>query len=174
MFIKEVNPESNVYKDNPGLSFISFFKEFKDNHGEDKASKLISAAYYLLDRRSELLRSGMSPEEIAADLKDNLLEGDDILDYQELIDEYNERCKTKSQRLLEHWETELTARDVLLKGWRWTKEDAAEKDKLLKTSASLWQQYLKVKSEVEEEEKEGAVYGDKEMSLFEQIGNERK
>lgn len=86
--------------------------------------------------------------------------------YKELRDAM-ENDMSRMDRLLLNAEKQLIERDKFLDKWKWTKEEAKDKNTLMASTKKLWDDYLEIKAKVDQEKKEGTSRGGYKKSLIE-------
>jgi len=128
-----VDPNGNIWEDNPHLLATKFFSDLKRDLGADLSDRLLRAIYYIYDVRSPLTESGKSFDEIVEDVNYTVLEDSsfDWNKYQYVVDEYIKVVPTKAQAELSRYQREITELNEFLNNWPWSEDNVKDKTKAL-------------------------------------------
>src|SRR6188472_3824244 len=130
-FIRVPTPECNIWEENPALSLISEFKEFKASEGAKKSSAILKAIFYIYDPKSTLKDSGIDGDKLVTDITANVIKIKDFNwhEYQEIIDTYLKFNISKLESMLLSYEKQITDLNKILDKWVANKDDIGEKSK---------------------------------------------
>lgn len=170
-YVFAVRPEEgqNFWDANPEMQYLSPYAAFLKKHGKRKTNKVMTAIWMAFDPKSVAQNSGNREEkEIMDDIAENYL-GDKKFpwkDYSEIIKAFKEDCRTKIEKELDYWEIELKTRREYQRELPWDTE-RKEKDEMLKTQKTLFNDYIAVKKELDRERAEKKYYAGTHKSLLE-------
>jgi len=152
-FIKISSPEANIWEENPALSIITEFKQFRAKEGDEKSSTILKAIYYAYDPKSELRSSGMNDEELEQYIVDNVIRNKKFqwTKYEAIKQIYLEKNISKLESVLMTYEKSVLELKSILDAWKATKEDVDKKAKITNLYKEALHGYLEAKREVEEE-----------------------
>lgn len=153
-FINVDDPDENIWVTNPMLNKITFFKNIREVHGDDRSSSLLKAIYYIHDPKSSLRKSGMTESEIEDEVNGNILNDPDFdWDvYSDIIEEYKEVNLSRAEKLLNNYDSELSSLQVMIDKWNWSKDDAKQKADVMRQYKSLYEDYVEMRSLVQADE----------------------
>ena len=166
------DPKDDIWEKNPFLELISDFKKFKQDVGARKSSKVLAALFLIYDPKSPFRNQGMSDDEILEDVTLNYLtyKGFDWADYEDIKAVYLSKCISKLEKLLLTYERDLDELAVVMKNWKYTKENAKERAAVTDTYKTLLEDYIELSNKVEEEKKASTNRAKYTESLAEQLG----
>lgn len=171
-FIKVEDPSKNIFKTHPHIEVLSLPKKLKEEYGEERASKILTAAYLIFSPDSNLRDSGLDEEELVTDVNENYLEEPsfDWDDFEDVV-LFIRKNISKAKTMLLEYEERLIERDKFLKEWTWDKKTAKNKNAVMKDTKGLWDDYLEIKARVDEEKTETSSFGNYSKSLLEKYGS---
>lgn len=147
------NPDVNIWEENPHLSLISEFKEFRQHEGDKRSSDILKAIYYIWDPKSEIRDSSMSENKLINDITENLI-GEKEFDwdkYAEIRDIYLDKTLSKLESLLLKYEAEVKDLDVMLTSWKWNKTNVKNRAEAVKQYKTLLEEYMETKDKAKME-----------------------
>lgn len=115
-----------------------------------------SSLYYSLDPQSKI---SLIEEEY---LHSPLI----LKDHEKVTEELLSILLSKPQRLLKSWEKKLEERDEFINSVSYSPTTYEMIDKMLSLTPKMWEQYLKIQSQVAEENESTKTLGDTELSLL--------
>lgn len=173
MLVYITDVEASVWEQCPGLDLLTEFKKFKEQEGEERSSNIIKSIFYIWDPKSNLRDSGYDEASLIKDMNENVIGDSDFdwEDYEDFKAFYMDHNLSEAENLLKKYRNEIDGLDQLLSTWKWTKEDAAERAKLVSTYKALFDDYLEVKAQVDiEHESLSEMRGGYTKSKFENYG----
>lgn len=170
-YVFAVYPDNgqNFWDANEELTYLSPYAKFLKKEGKRRSGRIMCAIWMCFDPKSRAQQSGeRDEEEIMQDIATNFLNDKkfDWSQYKNIITAYKKDCRTKIEKELAYWEMELSTRRVYQRSLPWETE-RKEKDEMLKTQKTLFQDYLDVLKDVEKERSEKRYYGGTHKSLLE-------
>ncbi len=168
--ITVLDPNESIWEINPHLELLSYIKEFKIKFGDKKSSIILTGIYLMYDPKSVLRNRGLTDEEIVEEVTNNYLTDITEEEVEEVKSFYLEKMLSKTEKLFLRYEKDITDLKQLLDNWGFSKENIKERSSATKEYKSLLEEYLKLKTQVEEEKKSTASRGNYKKSLLEQYG----
>lgn len=169
-YVFAVFPEEgqNFWDANPELLNLNPYNQLFKKEGKRRSGRIMSAIWLCYDPKSKANLTNRDEKEILADIAENYLNEKKFpwKDYKNIITSFKEDCKTKLEKELEYWESELVERRIYQKSLPWDTE-RKEKDEMLKTQKTLFNDYLNIKKELDSERKEQHYHGGTHKSLLE-------
>ena len=169
-FVEEVREGLNFWDINQELQYWSPYNELIKEEGKRRSSRIMQAIYKIYDPKSSYQNSSKdrTEKQMQKDIAENYLNEKDFewSKYKKLIQAYKKDSKTFLEKELEYWEIELLQRREYQRTLPWD-TSAKEKDSLLVTQDKLFESYLKIKKQLEEERENSTTHGNTHRSLLE-------
>lgn len=158
IFIRSFNINLNFWEENAHAIYVfkNFYKNDKSKNKE-YSSKIMWGVVLMFHPKSDY--SDIEFLDRLKFVKDDYL-GDinfDLDELEEIIDIFKKHCLTREQRFLSNLAKKLDERDAYLESLPYTIDNFETLEKALKNSKDIMNQYLVVKSLVEQED--DATYG---------------
>lgn len=161
--------DGDFWVQNPELKYIEPFAEFSK---KEDSSSIMKAIYLAFDFKSKFNRAGIPEEEAKRDIAKNYLKIKDFQwgEYHELTDAYKDKCKTKVQKSLERFESDLLGFEHYMLGLSWQDENEAPvKSELVKEVEKYFQKYKACEAIVKDEIREKRYKGGYRLSPSEKM-----
>lgn len=150
--IESFDFKSNFWDQNPNIKYLS---PFGDLYSEDKSKGKTNSSdfmwalilYFDLENSPYKRMENKDKEE---EIKKFWFPEIDFDKIKEFEIAFSDSCLSYAQKVLLFWRTTLEERNTYMKSLVWGK-DTDEKEKLLKTTHSLWNEYRKAEEAVEKE-----------------------
>lgn len=159
----------NFWDANPELQYLTPYAEFKKKEGKRRSSRIMCAIWLIHDPKAKANQSGSRDlKEIVKDISTNYLNDKNFPweDYRKIVEAYRQDCRTKAEKELDYWRTELEGRRVYQRSLPWDTERKT-KDEMLSTQKKLFDDFLSVLKEVEKERKESTYHAGTRKSILE-------
>lgn len=171
VYVFAVKPDEgvNFWDANPDLEYLTPYAQFKKKEGKRRSGRIMEAIWMCFDPKSSAQQSGQREEdEIMTDIATHFLNDKKFPwgDYRNIIAAYKQDCRTKIEKEMFYWDIELKERREYQRSLPWETE-RKEKDEILKTQKSLYNDYLEVLKAVDQERSEKQMYGNTHKSLLE-------
>lgn len=150
------DPHCNLWIEFPILGTITKFRVFREKVGDDiKSSNILKSIFYIWDVKSKYRKANMSEKEIEKEMKTNILKNGNFSwkKYVGIKVYFLDKNQSKIQKLFT--ETERHIRELnhfLSEEWVWSPETAKDKAAVMKQYKSLYEDYLNLKEQIDEEE----------------------
>lgn len=167
--------DTNFWQVNPQFKIPKVFKDLytKDkSKNKDKSSKLMWAVSMLIDNSQDnKFRNLLYSDRKALIAEDYIGDPEFNWDSDEmtiLIEEYIKFNTTKIEKSLMIYEQKLEERDKFIKDVQYTLDNAAQLDKIISSTKSIFEFITKLKDEISKEAQSGETKG----SMIESIGEQ--
>jgi len=170
-YVFAVKPEEgeSFWDVNSELEYLSPYAQLIKDESKRRAGRIMTAIWLCFDPKSRVKQSGERVEsEIMQDVATNFLNEKNFewAKYKNVIEAYKKDCRSKLEKELAYWEMELETRRVYQRSLPW-ETMRKEKDEMLKTQKTLFNDYLEVLKEVDKERSEKKYYAGTHKSLLE-------
>lgn len=173
--ITDINPDITIWEQNPGLQFITEFKLLRLKEGDERSSNIIKSIFYIWDPKSKVRDSGLTEEQLIADMNLNLI-GDENFnwhEYWEFKEFFIEKNISKLEALYMEHEQEIHELKLMLSEWKWGKKDTTQKAAAMKQHKQLLEEAAELKQKISQEAEENVILeGGYTKSLVEGFGTE--
>lgn len=159
----------NFWDANKELEYLSPYAQFKKKEGKRRSGRIMTAIWMCFDPKSRAQQSGEREEkEIQKDIATNFLNDKNFpwSDYKDIVKAFKKDVRTDLEKEMDYWKMELESRRVYQRSLPWDTQ-RKEKDEMLKTQKSLYNDYLEVMKEVNKERSEKRYYAGTHKSLLE-------
>lgn len=161
--------KQNFWEANPELLNLTPYAQFYKKEGKRRSGRIMTAIYMCFDPKSSAQNSGEREEEdIMVDIATHFLNDKkfDWSEFKTIINAYKLDCRTKIEKELDYWELELKTRRQYQRNLPWDTE-RKEKDEMLKTQKTLFQDMIDIRKELDKERNEKKFYAGTHKSLLE-------
>jgi len=170
------NTNNNFWDYAAQFKVVSPFKELYSSdksRGKKSSSNIMWAISLCYHPASDLYNLPDKEDRVFDMVKDKSFK---LKDYEEQIELFKDMCLTQAQKSLESWDTRMRQRDVFLKDQEYNfdqyddlgktiKGTADQLDKMAANTGKLYQEFFKIKKELNEEEQTAKGKGGKNLSL---------
>ena len=168
-FVTLDNLDGDFWEQNPELKYIEPFAQFSK---KKDSSSIMKAIYLAFDFKSKFNRAGIPEEDAKRDIAKNFLNIEDFQwgEYNELIEAYKDKCKTKVQKSLEKFEADVVGFQNYMSSLSWEDEDeAAVKVNLVREVDNYYRKYKACETIVKDEIREKRYRGGYRLSPAEKM-----
>ena len=173
--ISEVKPEDNVWELYPALSLIKEFRELKKREGDERSSAIIKAIFLIWDPKSPYHDSGMRFSKILEDVNEYVLneEAFDWVPYENFKNFFINANTSRLEALLISYEKEINDFKQMISNWKWSKEDATSRAKVMKEYKALIEDFAETKQKLLNSNEDDVEFeGGYTKSFLEDLGSE--
>lgn len=170
--VERINVDENFWILNPEVKYFSPFTQLFDedlSKNKEKSSKIMWAIFLFTDPASKFNRLAAEDKEV--EIKNNYLKDEDFTFEEDTVKLYVEAYKnlllSKAQREFLNWERKIEERNKFLAGLTYDVDTFDTLDKMLVNSSKIWEQYQKIKAQMEEEDSKSQLKGGRKESKSE-------
>lgn len=170
------NLNNNFWDYNPQFKIVSPFKELFNSdksRGKKTSSNIMWAISLCYHPESDLYNLPDKDIRVFDMVKDKSFK---LEDYDEYVELFKDMCLSQAQKSLEAWDSRMKQRDRFLKDQEYTfdqyndlgrvdKGTADQLDKMAANTGKLYQEFFKIKKDLNEEEQTAKGKGGKNLSL---------
>lgn len=162
--------DNNFWLQNPQIKFFSIFEKlYSDDKSKNKeeSSKLMWAIFLYCDPfKSKFAR--LYQEDKIKEIQLYYLKFNPELDEQKiLIEKYQSLLMSKSKKLFKAWEDKLEERETFINKSSYTEDTWEMIDKMMASTAKMWEQYNTIKELMIEDETKTKIKGGRKESKSE-------
>jgi len=170
--LNSFDTDTNIWEVEPQLKIPKVFAEFYNSDkskGKAHSSKIMWAIALLVDNSDANKLRNFSFEDrkllITEDfLKEPLFNWDD---YEKIKEAYEDFSMSKLEKSLLIYEHKLEERDMLVKTTKYTIENAADLDKIIKETKNIIELIIKLRDQVKQEKDSGSTKAGLQESFIE-------
>lgn len=159
-------PDTIFWKVNPQFLATSPFKELYNSdksRNKKNSSNIMWAISLCYHPESDIYYMSDKENRVFDMIKDKSFKLDDYFNH---IEVFKDMCLSQAQKSLISWEEFMVKRDKFIKTQEYNMDTGLDLDKMASATAKLYQDYFKIKKEVDEEKLSNKTgRGGKQLSL---------